>query len=104
MSRLRGLSEVLSEIDELPWNHAVYMAFDKKWNLNTQCAVLDPEDCECGAEVPEFAAENGLNHVLSVQQIQDIRVNATAQKRGLTDQEMFEAFVYYHDNDAFIKL
>jgi hypothetical protein len=79
------------------------MPFDKKWKLDTQCAVLDPNDCEGDAEVPEFAAQNGLSYVLSVQQIQDIQANATAQRQGLTDQELFEAFLYYYDNDAYIK-
>ena len=80
------------------------MALDEKWSLKTHCVVLNPDKCEGGGESPDAAVQRGLSYVLSVQQLQDIRANAVAQKQGLTEQELFDAVLYYYNNDAFIEL
>ena len=103
MSELRRLTEVLSEVEELPWNHALYLPFNSKWALDTQCAILDPDDCSDDEENPPLAIQHGLSYALTVQQLQGIRANAAAQLSTLSEEDLLTALLYYYDNDAFIK-
>ena len=74
------------------------------WNESTQCAVLHSDDLEKEPDLdrPRVAVENGLYYALEMQVIESIVENARDQRRAATISDLVDAFVYYHDNDAYI--
>jgi len=98
------LRDVLTGINQQPWNFALYMPHGVDWNSDTQCAVLNPDDFdnESDPERPRFAADNGLFYALGIQIVKSIVENATEQKPHATTSDLVDAFVYYYDNDAYI--
>ncbi|MBC8061296.1 MAG: hypothetical protein H7Y18_11595 [Clostridiaceae bacterium] len=46
--------------------------------------------------------DNNMKYVLSMQDIQSIVDNANQQHVDCTENELYQAFLYYYDNDAFI--
>lgn len=97
------LRNILNNIEKFEWSDALFLPEDETWNLDTQGAVIDPDDVEDDAdEVPEFAKENNLMYALDIQTIKGIIKNAYEQKTDCTDKDLIEAFLYYYDNDAFM--
>lgn len=41
-------------------------------------------------------------YVLDIQTVKGIIKNISEQKAECTDNDLFEAFLYYYDNDAFL--
>lgn len=98
---LATLGETLDGIEELPWNHALYLPSDGDWDRDTTCAVLDPDDCDDDEDAPETARNLGLEYALSVQAVQSIVKNA--RQKGIADGAgVLKAFHYYFENDAFL--
>jgi hypothetical protein len=95
------------ERSELEW---VFLPNKGKWNLASEAAVLAMEEVppemedEPDAGIPQFAINNGLREALQVAVLQDIVSNFLDQKPNASPDELFEAFKYYYDNDAFITL
>lgn len=104
INKLIVLRDVLSAIDKLPWNFALFMPHGVDWNENTPCAVLNPDDFENEPDPdrPKFASENGLYYALGMQVIESIVENARDQKQDATMSDLVDAFIYYYDNDAYI--
>lgn len=85
------------------WNYAVYASPNEEWKLETPCLVLDPNDAE-EDEVPLAAEEKGFERVLGMTDFNMIIENAKLQKSEVTAEELFESFLYYFDNDAYMEL
>jgi len=98
---MRALSDVLSAAESLPWDHALFLAADRNWTLDSVSMVLSTRDCG-SEEVPEPAAANGLIYALNVAQVQDIVCNARQQRPDCSTEDLLEAFLYYHKYDAFL--
>jgi hypothetical protein len=102
--------EVIKTIGSRSPNAWVYLPSNKNWSLDTKSAILESDEVppeledEPDAGVPEIAKRNGLIQVLPVTVLQDIITNARSQKEDATLQEIFEAFEFYYNNDAFIIL
>ena len=102
--------DVLLGIQSQPSTAWVYLPIEKNWTLKSSSAVLgsdetteaQQDDPEAG--VPQFAKLNKLIRVLPVTVVQDIVENARAQRPNATIQDLFQAFKYYYDHDAFIRL
>ncbi|WP_257819108.1 DUF7716 domain-containing protein [Burkholderia glumae] len=101
---LTVLGDVLRNVSEFPWNHALYMPHGVDWTASTACAVLDPDDFENEAnpERPKFAIEHSLHYALGIQVVQSIVENARLQRPDATVPDLVEAFIFYYDNDAYI--
>lgn len=99
------LIEVLRAANQQRWDHALYLPHDrKKWALDTNALVLDPEDVENPdnpSDDPIIAKSNNYRYVLMIQDIQSIVENARMQKPA-SDQVLYDAFMYYLEHDAFI--
>jgi hypothetical protein len=86
----------------------VFLPTEGKWRLESKSVILKLEEVppemedEPDAGVPEFAKQNHLTTALCVSNIQDIVNNAKMQILNPSDEQLFEAFMYYHENDAFI--
>lgn len=102
MERIIELKKLLLEAELFPWNEHVYMAKDGDWSLVSKCFLFDLNDLADDEEDPCFAKENNLRCVLSVADVQDIVLNMKQQKANCSVQELFDAFIYYFNNDAFI--
>ena len=101
--RLHQLRDVLLNSETFPWKAALYLSKSDNWQLSSACAVLirnlDREDID---EEPEFAVVNDLRYALQFSDVQGIVCNAKQQLPNVDEDELFRAFKYYVDNDAFI--
>jgi len=97
------LRDVFESIDQLDWRYALYLPRSGDWTLESECAVLDPNQAEEGSDEPEFARAHGLRYALTVHQLQGIVRNARAQRSTLTAHELERAFSFYLRHDAFIE-
>ncbi len=102
---MRLLGQVLLNVDQLPWKHALFLEGERPWGENTQTMILDPDDVEDPNtdDEPEVAKQHGLRYGLLVADVVDIVENARAQQPNVTMSELIQAFNYYYDNDAFIE-
>lgn len=102
MEKLMALRDILNHIEKFEWSDALFLPEDETWSLDTQAAIIDPDDVEDESdEVPKFARDNNFMYALDVQTIKGIIKNAYEQKAECTDEDLIEAFLYYYDNDAF---
>ena len=100
------LGEVLAKSPSHPFGYALYLPHDEEWEVNTRCALIDPDDVESDdQEDPVTAAEAGLAYALDGGAVKGIYENV-AQQRGLapTAEDLLVAFLYYYDNDAFVTI
>ena len=104
------LKELLLEIAQQSTKAWLYLPDDKRWDLNSMCAVLESEEVppeledEPDAGIPQFAKQNKLIQVLPVTVVQDVVKNARAQKANATVEDLFKALLFYYKNDAFVDL
>ena len=96
-----NLAEVLSNPDVFSWRHSLFMPADRPWTLETPVLVEDGDDVEEDEELPRSVVERNFRYALTMQTVQDIVANARLQKPNANLAELFEAFVYYFENDAF---
>ena len=62
---------------------------------------VSPEEEDApDAEVPERAKSFGLMEALAVADVKGLVANAKSQRADLDEEKLFEAFLYYDDNDA----
>lgn len=103
MEELIKFKEVLLNADKLPWEDSLFLPKDKNWSLDSLGYLFNLDDLDEDEEVPKFAIDNNLIYVLSIADIQDI-VDNTNQQRQCSELDLFQAFLYYYNNDAFITL
>ena len=101
MNQAQTISWVFGQIDQLPWNHCVYLEPGVP-ALMTRCIVWDPDDVEADQDLPERALQLGFVEGLGIDDIRSIKENARLQGKLPTDEELIQAFAYYLENDAFI--
>ncbi|MBC2582959.1 hypothetical protein [Clostridium sp. DJ247] len=104
MESLIEFRNVLVNANELPWENSIFLPKDKNWSLNSLCYLFNLDDLDDNEEVPQFAIDNNLDYVLSMADIQDIVDNAYQQQPECSEIDLFKAFMYYYENDAFITL
>jgi hypothetical protein len=101
MSELVSVRQILQSPDE--YSGWLYLP-DPPWNLDTQGVFAeDDKDADPADDPrPNIAKINDWQEVLDSASIEDIVTNAKAQIGTATSQQLFDAFVYYFENDAFI--
>ncbi|HWU54675.1 MAG TPA: hypothetical protein VN175_04175 [Rhizomicrobium sp.] len=86
----------------------IYLPSHKNWSLDSECAVLASDEVppeledEPDAGIPQFAKQRDLIQVMPVASLQDVVSNAHQQKPLATPDELFAAFKFYCEHDAFI--
>lgn len=99
------IKALLQSQENLP-NTWFFLPPDKdRWALNTVGIFsMDSSEFEPDSEeyLPKEYLNNGWIEVLDLNTIKDIVENATSQKLDLSINELFDAFVYYYDNDSFL--
>ena|GEM_PF-6186751 len=101
MFELKPLSQILNDIDSFSWACALYLPLDRPWTLQTLGVVSDPDVL---TDAADSVVVDGcvLGYALTVQQIQDVKASALAQRPDLSLQQLFRAFIYYCSRDAFL--
>ncbi|KUI96673.1 MULTISPECIES: DUF7716 domain-containing protein [Vibrio] len=103
----KKLRDVLSNSENIDWRLALYLPKDvSSWSLDTLVIIEDPDDVDSDDEDedPIAVKDAGYRYVLGIQTIQSIVNNLKMQKNNIRDGDLFKAFIYYFENDAFIKL
>lgn len=107
MNSLTRFTDVLNNVNEINFNEYLFMPKNTEWCLNTLCSLIDWDELEDDEisddeETPQFAIDNNLIYVANIATVQDIINNAKSQKLQCLESDLFEAFMYYYRNDAFI--
>lgn len=107
---MNSFQEVLETAFERSTREWLYLPFDREWSLASEATTLESEEVppeledEPDAGVPIIAKRNNLMQVMPVATLQDIIVNAKMYKPEISNQQLFEAFLFYYNNDAFKKI
>jgi hypothetical protein len=102
--------QLLEQAESLDRNAWLYLPEAEAWQLDSPTAVLRSEEVppeledDPTAGVPQSARDAGLMRALPIAVLQEIIHNAHAQKPTVDVATLFEAFLYYYDNDAFLPL
>ncbi len=98
------IKDVLINAPNLLWSDSLFLPDTLVWELETQVVICDPDDVESeDDEVPKIAKEMGLPLSIGIQDIQQVVDNARQQVEDCSIEQLFEAFLYFYDNDAFIE-
>ena len=72
------------------------------WTLGTEGAFAPYTKDADPASIPAIAKQNGWGVTVDSDAIEDIVANAIDQVENPTIDQLFDAFLFYVDNDAFI--
>jgi hypothetical protein len=102
MELIVTIREILTRPYDNP-NGWFYLPPNKdEWTLDTS-GVFFSEDDDSSEEVPKQAKENGWVETLDNGTIEEIFDNLSLQLDSMpTEQQLFIAFMFYIENDAFI--
>lgn len=108
MECLIKLRNVLANAVDLDWREYLFLPKDKNWSIDSICSLINWDDLEDDEladdeETPQFAIDNNLIYALNMATVQDIVDNAKQQRPMCSESDLFEAFLYYYKNDAFIE-
>jgi hypothetical protein len=104
---LKPLREILrNAISGLEVNGWLYLPENEKWNLDTPGivideSVLDEQELTQDGE-PRVAVEQGLKSTLDTPTIEDIAAGSLRFNVPVTDELLFDGFMYYWVHDAFL--
>jgi hypothetical protein len=102
----QNMLDMIMDMPECAW---VYLPNVKNWSLESESVALESEEVppeledEPDAGVPQFAKDHDLMQVMPVATLQDIVSNAREQRPSASPKDLFEAFKFYYDRDAFIE-
>lgn len=97
------LEKVLLNIDNLPWEYALYIpSTSSNWLADMPVMVLDPEETDDPDDDPDEAKKNGLKYALTISSVQDVVENIRMQNEKADLDLLIKALKYYYDNDSFM--
>lgn len=103
----KNLREVLRNVENIDWRLALYLSRDvSAWDLNSLVMIEDPDDIDSDDldDDPEVVKNAGFRYVMGIQSLKGIVNNAKLQRNIVSDEDLFKAFIFYFENDAFINL
>lgn len=89
------LEDILNQIQELPWDHDLYVT-STDLSLGQEVGVFDDEY--------EPEEKSALKYYLTIQDVQSVIENIEAQVINPTQQQKLMAIKHYHANDAFMQV
>lgn len=102
--QITTIKDALINAPNLLWSDSLFLPDTLTWELETKVVICDPDDVESeDDEIPQIAKEMGLPLSIGIQDIQQVMDNARQQVEDCSIEQLFEAFLYYYDNDAFIE-
>lgn len=101
-NKMNMFKDVLINIEKYSWKDDIFLPKNKSdWNLYSVCLVINIDELY-DEEILKFTIPNKLIHVMNVSTLQEIICNAYQQNNKCTVNDLFNAFLYYYDNAAFI--
>jgi hypothetical protein len=103
MDKLVSIRDVLSKTDV--YDGWLYLP-QKPWNLDTKGIFVKSDknaDPDSDDHIPKIVKENNWKVTLDSEGIEDIIYNAEDQLGNPSIDQLFEAFLFYVENDAFIE-
>ena len=104
-----SLAKAFENISSYSYKCWLFLSEVEKWTLDSPCLVIecvevppDQED-EPKAGYPDLALRHNMMITLEIATVQDILQNAKSQKPDAQGDDLFKAFIYYYDYDAFIE-
>lgn len=102
-----SLIDVFLKLEGLSWRDALYLPMDKGlWGNNCEAIIANPDDFDDydNDDNPVELSNIGYRYVLLCDDLTSIVSNIREQ--GVTPNMglIYDAFIYYLDNDAFLKL
>ncbi|CAN7603422.1 hypothetical protein LJR230_004327 [Trinickia sp. LjRoot230] len=94
-----SIRRILEASSEFSW--WLYLP-PQPWTLETEGAFSPYTKDADPANIPAAAKHNGWEATLNSDAIEDIAANAVDQVDNPTIDPLFEAFLFYFENDAFI--
>lgn len=93
----------MESIEEYEIDFAIYLPKSEKWGLDTEAAVLDPDEAEDpDGDAHDFVNAHGLSYISEVSVVDQIRQNLIQQTGDEPDVgKLFSGFVHYFENGAF---
>lgn len=110
MAELETFETIIKTISSRSYREWVYLPRNEQWSLHSRCATLEMDEVppeledEPDAGIPQFAKLHNLREVVPVETLQEIVDNLRQQNPSATIDEIFTAFEFYYDRDAFIDL
>jgi hypothetical protein len=105
IGKITNLTSVLSSIDELPWEFALYIpSSNPSWEPDMPVMVLDPEETDNQDSDPREAVDHGLEYAIMISSIQDVVDNLVMQKASAEPSDFAKALKYYYQNDSFVEV
>lgn len=102
--QITTIKEALINAPNLLWSDSLFLPDTLTWELETKVVICDSDDVESeDDEIPQIAKEMGLPLSIGIQDIQQVIDNARQQVEDYSIEQLFEVFLYYYDNDAFIE-
>ncbi|GFD88603.1 hypothetical protein KUL152_08290 [Tenacibaculum sp. KUL152] len=101
----QSLEITLKSLDDLPWDHQVFVKDFSLSDLSEAVLILD-DDSEIDRDAedePVFASSQGFKSYLSISELQGIKENLVNSKNGFSTKKLVKAILYYHKYDAFIE-
>ncbi|MGE1155804.1 DUF7716 domain-containing protein [Pseudomonas kitaguniensis] len=101
------LSDILSYPESLNWQDAIYLPKDeKKWSLSCDVIIENPESFEAydDNDNPIEMSNIGYRYILLCDDLASIIFNLREQTNFFELDMVYTAFIYYLENDSFIKL
>lgn len=103
MNQLVSIRDILQKKDV--YDGWLYLPL-KPWNLDTQGVFVKSDknaDPSSDDHIPEIVKKSNWKVTLDSEGIEDIISNAEDQLSSPTIENLFEAFLFYMENDAFIE-
>jgi len=101
------IADVLSDVASLDWEDALYLPKNKEeWGLNCEAIIENPdnyEDCDMD-DNPVAMSKINYRYVLLCDDLLSIIKNLQEQSASYDLDNAYKAFIFYFENDSFIKL
>lgn len=101
-----SFSDVLMKPETLDWREALYLPKDKRlWTMSCEAIIANPDDFVDydNEEDPVELSGIGYRYILLCDDIASIVSNVREQGIALDESVLYDAFIYYLENDAFLK-
>lgn len=101
----RSLLDILNLLDDLPWDHQLYLKTECLSDLQVSVLVLNDDELERDEnDEPRYASSKGYVYYLSIADLQAIKENLEMQKPSWSREDLVTAIDYYHKNDAYFAI
>lgn len=102
----KSLLEILNLLDDLPWDHQLYLKTECLSDFQVSVLVLnDDDELERDEnDEPRYASSKGYAYYLSIADLQAIKDNLAMKKSSWSREDLVIAIDYYHENDAYFTI